>query len=454
MRRRHIALQPGPQRWAYAVVCKDRTETTLHATGFFTPDPERKLTDQLGEIIGPVQLTDRLACELPGRHALLRWLQFPFSDPRKIAAAAGPELARQLPGGLDDRVIYQQNLGDGKLLATAVTKQAIEELLDLFDNNQAPISYLGLSPLCFIPALSWPVDCLFLCVNDVEISIGRIENSHLVDVRILPQGATEIPLTQLVLQIQTLAHGSTQALSLVRTLGIDSNDPLFKGLQTSGFDVEPITLLCNNSTVEPELTRVSCLALGAAKSQPSDLNLRSGPYKLKNDWQALKWRGGIAGALLAVSLLLFVGNGYLQYHLRETQLHRLQQQLTNLYHRQFPGEKLQVAAPLQLQSKLKALQKKNRQFGADSPRALQVLLVISQRIPADISLDIREYLYNDAGLRLSGSTTSFDAVSQLLSNLQQEPLFKGVRVLDSKQALDGDRVDFQLQIQLDKGGDQ
>ena len=75
-------------------------------------------------------------------------------------------------------------------------------------------------------------------------------------------------------------------------------------------------------------------------------------------------------------------------------------------------------------------------------------MTVSENIDAGLKLDIREYVQSDEGLRLSGNTESFDAVSRLLASLQKETLFKEVRILDSKQAIDGSRVDFQLQIQL------
>lgn len=448
MRRRHIALIPASEQWKFAVAFSDRAEMTLLETGFFTRNPQQSLADQLSEILGPLQMTDRLACTLPARSALLRWVEFPFDDPRKIAAAASPEMARQLPENLDDRTVFHQNLGSGKALTVAIAKDQIEEFLGQFDDNHEPLGYLGLSPFCHVSGLNWPVDSLLLCIDEKEITISRIENANLVDLCILPQNREEISAQQILQQAQTLAHSGKVTIMLLKLLGESCDSPIANNLKEAGFEVEPVLLTAKTGNVATELSRVASLALGAAKPETGGLNLRSGPYRLKNDWQALKKRAGIAASLLLVSILLFVTDGYLQYHQRTTELSHLQQQMNSLYQKQFSGEKMLAPAPLLLQSKLKALQKKSNQFGTDSPGALQVLLTISENIDPDLSIDIREYLHNDNGLRISGSTESFDAVSQLLSGLQQGPLFKDVRILDSKQTIDGRRVDFQLQIQL------
>ncbi len=449
MRRRHIALKPASEQWSFAVASGDSTEATLLKTGTFVRDPEQSLTDQLGEVFEPLQMTDRLACALPAQDSLLRWLEFPFSEPRKIAAAVLPEITCQIPENLDSRTVFHEIQGTGKVLTAAVLNEPIEDLLSQFDDNREPLGYIGLSPFCYASGLEWPVDGLLLCFDENKISLARITKGAVTDLRILPR-TSDMTDNDVALQALMLSRCGDTPLLRIRLLGITSDSPLATSLEQAGFELEPVQLSTENLQVPDELTSVACLALAAVKANSSNLNLRSGPYKLKNDWQALKRRAWLASGLLLLSLLIVSSSGYLQYQQRTTELKKIQLQMASRYQKQFPGEKLRVPAPLQLQSKLKALQKKVAQFGTDAPGALQVLLAVSKKIDAGLKLDIREYVQNDEGLRLSGSTESFDAVSRILASLQQEILFKEVRILDSKQAIDGSRVDFQLQIQLSK----
>ncbi|MCF6179394.1 MAG: PilN domain-containing protein [Geopsychrobacter sp.] len=446
MRRRYIALQPGPEKWRFAVAAGDASTVSLLKTGVFKRNPQQPLAEQLAELFDPLQMTDRLACSLPGQSCLLRWLEFPFSDPSKIAAAILPEMNAQLPENLGDRVVFHQTLAAGKVLAAAVKKEQLEDCLSRFDDNREPLGYLGITPCCYIAGLEWPLNSLLLTLEDEGIAISRIEEGHITDLRYLP-GATQDEELKIIQQAQLLAHNGS-ALMRIRLLGLATDSRLAQKLADAGFEIDPILLNSAEGTVADELSSVASLAIAAVKAGTQQLNLRSGSYVLKNDWQALKRRAVWAAGLLLLSLTIFTGSGYLQYRQRTTELHALQQQMKELYHQQFPTERLRVAPSLMVQSKLKELQKKSSRFGSNTPKALPTLLAVSKSIGAKIKVDVREYLQNDEGLRLSGTTESFDAVSRLLTNLQKNPQFEEVRILDSKQAVDGSRVDFQLQILL------
>ena len=450
MRRRFIALQPDSNHWRFAVAAGDQQQATLLQTGTFAQNPDTPLADLLAAQIGPLQLTDRLACPLPAHSAMIRWLEFPFSDPQKVAAASRPEMARQLPGSLEGLVSYQQLLENNQVLSVAVARESLAELIEKFDDNREPLGYIGLAPFCYSSGLAWEEDAVLLCAEQGEISLLRYANGKPVDLRILPQTSTA-EIDEIVRETQLLAHGTQPSLTRLKLLGVASDSELADSLGKAGFSIEPIPLTAESGQVPAELTSTACLALAAARATTNDLNLRSGEYKLKNDWQALKRRMWLAAGLLTTMLLAVIASGYLQYQRRAGELDRLEAQMNSIYQQAFPGEKLLVPAPLQLQSKLKELQKKSSQFGTGSLGALKILQLVSQHIDPSISVDIKEYVHSDEGVRLSGTTTDFDAVSRLLANLQKESTFSEVRILDSKQAIDGSKVDFQLQIELQQG---
>lgn len=451
MRRRHIALQPTPEQWHYAVASGDTQEAALLQSGSFMRTPEKPLAEQLSEIVGPLQMTDRLAYALPASCAMVRWLEFPFSDARKIAATAQPEMSRQLPKAVKEQAFFQQLVGDKRALTVAVDKQRLEETIDNFDDNREPLGYLGLTPFCYASGLDWSNDGLLLCATDDEVSIARCENGQPVDLRTMPR-TTAAEQREIIQQTLLLARSSTTPLMNVQVLGTANTSELAQELQQAGFSIVPLQLKSEQGLISDELASTACLALAACKADSNSLNLRSGAYKLKNDWQVLKRRMWLAAGLLVATLLMLIGNASLQYRQRAGALEQLQQQMDGLYRQEFPGEKLVAPAPLLLQSKIKELQKRTSQFGTGTASALQLLLAVSQGIAPELSVDIKEYLFSEEGLRLTGTTTNFDTVSKLLASLQREELFREVRILDSKQALDGSQVDFQLQIQL--GGDQ
>ncbi|WP_020675242.1 type II secretion system protein GspL [Geopsychrobacter electrodiphilus] len=446
MRRRYIAVKASPEKWGFVVATGDHTESRLLKAGFFERDPQRPLADQLAEVFEPLQMTDRLALTLPGQGSLIRWLEFPFKEARKIAAAVLPEINSRLPENPGQRVVFHQIQETGKVLTVAVSKETIESCLAQFDDNREPVGYLGITPLCYLPGLDWPVNSLLLTIEADGICLARVEAGDLTDLRFLPQTLLEAE-DEIIQQAQLLARCGSPLMRL-RTAGVATESPLAIALKAAGFELDPIRFDAEGKPVPNDLITLAALAMSAVHSSPQQINLRSGPYKLKNDWQVIKRRASIAVGLLLTTLIIFAGSAYLQGQQRTSELEGLQQQMKTFYLKQFPEDKVRIAPALQMQSKLKELQKKVAQYGSDTGSALKLLLAVSQHMDQAISVDIREYVQNDEGLRLSGSTTSFDAVSRLLSDLQKEPLFKEVRVMDSKQAIDGSRVDFQIQILL------
>lgn len=116
------------------------------------------------------------------------------------------------------------------------------------------------------------------------------------------------------------------------------------------------------------------------------------------------------------------------------------------YLKAFPQEKVVVDAARQMESKLLELRKQSGQLGSADGSALKVLQEVSRRCPKELTVDIREYVYAPTGLRLGGTTASFDAVTQIARSLQESELFDEVKISDTQQKLNGDRIEFRLQV--------
>lgn len=453
MRRKYIALQSSPGLWKYAVAINDKRQPRLLKAGTFEHLPETSLAEQLSEVVGDLQVNDRLAWALPARNALFRWLDFPFDDARKIASTVRAEMSQRLPFADGETVIHHQLQADNRVLAFALEKRHVEEALGAFDNNREPLGYLGLAPLCYIEGLERSGDFLLLCDEDGESVLGLCRDGRLSALRILPRPAPE-NRRNFIQQTLLLARCGGSTLTHIRTLGNAIDDELLNGLEQAGFTVEPVRLDSAAGPLDAGLTGTGCLALAAARSERGGLNLRSGPYELKNDWQIFKRKMWLAAGLVLISVLALGGSAALQYRQKAAEYQQLKAEMTRLYRQEFPGEKLVASPALQLQSKIKELRTRATQFNSAAPGALQLLRAVSEGTDPQLTVDIQEYLQNDDGIRLIGRTTNFDAVSKLLSGLQGEALFRDVKIIDTKQSIDSNRVDFQLQIRIARQGNE
>lgn len=85
-------------------------------------------------------------------------MTFPFSDPRKIAAAVPLELAAQLPVDLDDYVTLSIPAGrDGdqyRFFALAIPALEVEQFLTPFDREQLPLRVLDVAPFAELHLLT------------------------------------------------------------------------------------------------------------------------------------------------------------------------------------------------------------------------------------------------------------------------------------------------------------
>jgi general secretion pathway protein L len=69
-------------------------------------------------------------------------------------------------------------------------------------------------------------------------------------------------------------------------------------------------------------------------------------------------------------------------------------------------------------------------------------------MPADIRIEVQDLSYNPEAIRLDGFTVSFDAANQMAKSLEKSPLFEKAQIADAKMSLEGDRVDFRINLVL------
>ncbi|PNU19832.1 hypothetical protein C2E25_10390 [Geothermobacter hydrogeniphilus] len=455
MRRKIIALDTSVTPWQLAVAGSVRGGTRLDQLAELDRDPQRPLDEQLREALGcPLDAGDRLAVCLPASSALIRWLDFPFHDTRKIAAATPAELSCQLPCELDDYQVRQVRLNaapaaENTILAAALPTTVIEQLLDPFDDDREPLGFIGLAPFAWHDGLADQLnDGLLVCVSGSEISLALSRDGVLQDLRVRPRLGDQRSIDQVefILRQGRILLGNCPGQRNVMLLGEEADSELAAALRAAGMEVATPQLDCAGNRVPAGQLPAAALALGIAGQKNAGLNFRSGSFALKNEWQALKRRLLGAAALLTATLLLLGAGAGVQYHQRSNRLVQLKQAMRQQYLQTFPGEKAIVDVPLQLQAKIRELQKKQSRLGTGNSSALQVLKEVSARCPTKFKLDIREYSYSPTGLRLGGSTDSFDAVTQIARSLKTSPLFSEVKISDTKQKSSDERVEFRLQL--------
>jgi general secretion pathway protein L len=223
---------------------------------------------------------------------------------------------------------------------------------------------------------------------------------------------------------------------------------LIERLESAGGRLQTPPVTGDERPVDREFLPAVALARRATITERGNsFNFRRGPFAPKSEWLALKRGLFFATALLVLSGLALGTAAWLNYSGKASRAEALNQEMIRIYRETFPGEPTVVDVPLQMRGKISEMQKKNALYGADSSRsALSVLREISERLPQDLVVDIRELNYTPEAVMFEGSTASFDAVNRLAKALEQSPTFGPPQIVDSKMSLDGSRVDFRLNL--------
>lgn len=419
---------------------------------------EEELLQSLPELIGgEKRLGDRLAAALPAREGFVRQLTFPFADSRKIAAALDLELGAQLPVAIENCTSdFQQPLPEGenswKVTAAAVRTDVIRNYLAPLDSAGFVLSILDLAPFGQAAGLAelFP-DGLLITAMEQSITMALLQNGRITSYRLLPVAGelAEEARAQLILREAITLQGAAGCNDLpFCLLGPGTTPALIEILRKNGVRVETPQVTIDGRPVDREFLSALALARRATETERGkSFNFRCGSFAPKSEWGALKRGLVFAATLLVLSGMAIGAAAWLNYSGKARQAEALNKEMVRLYRQTFPGEVTIVDVPLQMRGKINELQKKNALYGADTSRsALSVLQEISERLPEDLVVDIREFSYTSDTVMFEGSTDSFDAVNRLAKALEQSPLFRTPQVADAKMSLDGSRVDFRLNL--------
>jgi general secretion pathway protein L len=429
MSKRLIGIEVGGSALRIAILNQEKGQISVASLQERDYADPAELTAHLEELLaGELGIGDQVVTRLTARTAYVRRLEFPFQDDKKIAAAIPFSLSAQLPVSVDHcATAIQRTQATDKgsaVVAAAVPTEKLQSLLSDFEAADVPLHLVDLSPFCYIAGLGEAVsDGLVVCATDQETTVSLVQKGLLVDYRVLP--AMPAP---------------TQTPELAEEL------------RSHELEIEVLSLAIGGHLVDSAFLPAVALAL-RAKTTRSDqsFNFRSGQYALKGDWANLKRKLVLLAALLGMTVVILSGSLILNYADKAGRADQLQSEMVNVYRSLFPGATTIVDVPLQLKSAIRELQEKDSLLTGGQASALAVLKEIS-RLPDLATVEFQEFSLSNEELKLTGWTSSFEAVNQMASVLGESPMFTNVQVTDAKMSLDGNRIDFRLLLSLANPG--
>jgi len=424
--------------------------------------------------------TDVVALGMPGERVLLRLLEIPFVEPRKLGAVVGGELADDIPWELEDVVYDYAPLPEapGKVVTVAAQSAEVRFLLERLGEAGLEPRSVTVAPLCYGPVVRKVAPegaALVVDIGHATSNCCMVVNGRAVAGRTVSRGGHQV--TEALRQVYQLSYAEAEALKeerglvaaedvqlpqerrqLASTIG-QALSPLVRELRLSvglfasvlgrrpdqvllcggtslleGLDGYvaaeiqlPTSRLQTGTGVEPGETAltaegeaIAALSMGIAMEQGGrrGIDLRQGEFAFKTDRSILSEKL-VHVAVAVVTVLVFAAlSAYMSLYALRKEEKALARQL-KVATRQVMGEV--VTSP----KKVLRLVKRGcrpRAFGIPKKTAFDILDMLSRQIPGrdKIKLDLSRLDIKPGKTYLKGTADSRSAVDDMVSALSKD----------------------------------
>ncbi len=440
---------------------------------------------------------------LPPSDVMFRHISLPFRDENRIRKTLYFELEPLLPVPVEEVVADHLPLPDDGLLAAAVEKVKIRQILTAVETHLAPVAVVDIAPAVLaLPLLEQKAltgSGLVLDVGASSTCAVFYEKNALTQIRSFAFGGDMITGAL----AQDLSCGSEEAeqikinaaygvkndralaacrefcVSLANTVEFmrinetlhDAPDrifltgggSLFKELgeelgRTFGLPVEALDsarfgrMEIDETLRERFLPPVMSTALAAVKravASRRSFNFRKGEFAAGNIGGDLRKQLRWGAVVTAVIFVLAAADLILDYSLQARQAADLKNSISQIFKKHFPPSTVMVDPVSQLQKKL-AEDKKlfGMEDGGPGVTAVELLKEISALISPAFDVVLTHMHYENNIILLKGEAKKVDDVTRVKNELLKSKTFRNVTIGQTALAQDGTRVNFDLRIEL------
>jgi general secretion pathway protein L len=452
-------------------------------------------------------------CALPGLRSIARILTLPFSSRRRLEQILPFELENVVPFDLEEMhlsfdVLGKDPAGGFRILAALTPKSEVVQFLQRLAMAGVDPKIVDVAPHALFTAARRFLPDEFgayalIDLGATHVDVAALSAGELVDLRSIPFGgerfdrelaralridearaeqvkiekadlaasdpvgaALRAAVEPLLIRLRQTLQGIRAGKSIEITRAyLTGRGSLLRGLdallaQELAIEVSPLTPLTPELTVAADphdpaqqarfAAAMALVHRGFGTLRGTQLNLRHGPFVYKRQQLAIRSSLRSLSAVGAIVLLLLAYNVIASQLQKRRQLAAVQDQITQLYLKAFPGSPPPVLPLEQFRSQIDKTMAKERTigfFGDANLRAIDILKAMSEGIPPMLSVDIKKFDLTTDALRLEGEVPSFPDVDQLEKALQQCPAFKQVKK-ESSSSTAGDRIKFKFLINL------
>ncbi len=426
---------------------------------------------------------DTIVTTMPAQHAVLRTLEMPFQDPRRLRAILNYALEDHMPFAPEDVVVDFQRVAlpatsAVRLLVAAMPRQEIADHLTLFQTGgleptMVDLDVFALANAALVACDLQDTNAVLVDVHATRTLLTLLHKGIPVFARSVAQSVAvdpSLPATtaRLSQQVQQTLYACEHALKttyepeVLLLSGAPSTqlDPLATTLEHDvGLPTRVWQITTERSTpgtipFPPEEQARYAVAFGAAirglHRHTVGINLRRAQFARHHDIKALRRRVLGLGVLLVCVAGLGVGNLWLHHRLGTQRYAHIRAEIARVFHDLAPGTPLGQPT-VHMRTKVRELDDRLRALGGvtgEQRSGLQLLRELSTRVPASLQVQVDHLTITPGTIELSGTTTSYHSVAQLKEALEASPLFPTVKIVHPKTGPDNTTIVFTLTITM------
>jgi len=371
-----------------------------------------RLAEEVRRMAGPGPLPSAVL-SLPPAWTFLRMIRLPVTDLPRAKKMHIAELEGNLP--IDDEEILSDILPAGEpgtFLAVAARRSAVEKVVSAFTEagfrpDRAITDHVSL--LCAVLSSKKGFSGLVFSDRSDFVAL-RLSGGAVAAARQFPEAIAATPeeLANGIREIlEADAHGASPQASIV--VG-DLPPPLAELLPFPDLFVAP-----------GAAGNASPLAYGAAVAP--FFGRETGNFSLRTSAEAEtertrnRSRVRIAVALGVIALISLVGTILVAQWAEGKKVSQIRAQIRKEFTEAVPGVKVVVQETAQIREKIQALARQRKELGSDFPEPTALLAKVSQALPANQNVSVREVSFDSGRLRLQGDAGSAESVETFRTSL-------------------------------------
>ena len=432
--------------------------------------PELKAARAVIEAVGHQQAI--VIASVPAERVSAWRVEMPFTDRKRIDQTIGFEVENYVPWDLEDVVLDYQVLDSGsggaQVFAAMVPTERIAELLESLRRIAVDPRHVAVDAAELARLLPISDECeVILDIGATRTLVCVVRDGKAWWIRSLDLGAASFgedgdlgPFLGSVRATLLAAEesGAPPIDAVVLCGGGSKREGLREALaEELGVEVDALELPSSQVNTDmaprPEPEHALCYALalkGFAERDRVGVTFRKGPFAWKADSRLYTRLALAAVAAVMVLCVGFVVMHFVNVAKLNSQLEASNDRLRDTVLAEFP-----TVSPTQLmtpdgaigvmQDQVFALQARADALRGPSSTPLSSLKDLSDTIPANLKVDLDEYLANEEMIRVRGTTDSFENADKIEQALKGSPQFQGAKKSDVNKARDG-RTSFVVTI--------